>query len=243
MHSGSVAMQIRGRISSSPASSERPEGYVTLYPSRSVPGYMVESTICGETMKVFTYGRCPNCQETQVQDTQHVLENHTKTMSQQACKYRHHPNQSLAAHTGSATGSDHSLDAPVVCNVSSILHDCVGQIIKGPGVPKQVVPGLSWDALGALRCVSGLYATNTVVQSVSVLQPPMPGKTVNGQKKCVLSLVAQAKQGGAVLLDGDAAKWFSEDVRRAVLSLDKLGLDSAVGDQLADLELAAVGVC
>eukprot|EP00965_Chrysotila_dentata_P256947 6212727-Pleurochrysis_carterae.AAC.1 len=29
------------------------------------------------------------------------------------------PTQSLVAHTGSATGSDHSLDALVVCKVSS----------------------------------------------------------------------------------------------------------------------------
>eukprot|EP00965_Chrysotila_dentata_P099822 3298455-Pleurochrysis_carterae.AAC.8 len=72
--------------------------------------------------------------------------------------------------------------------------------------------------------------------------PPMPGRTVNGQIVCILSLVAKAKQGGAVLLKSDAAKWLGEDVRRVVLALDVLGLDAAVGDQLADLELAAVDV-
>eukprot|EP00965_Chrysotila_dentata_P198106 6178587-Pleurochrysis_carterae.AAC.1 len=56
----------------------------------------------------------------------------------QTCQYRHSLNQSLVAHTVSATGSDHSLDAAVA---------------------------------GALRDVSSLYATNTAVQSVAVLQP------------------------------------------------------------------------
>eukprot|EP00965_Chrysotila_dentata_P259621 6213617-Pleurochrysis_carterae.AAC.1 len=52
----------------------------------------------------------------------------------QTCQYRHSPNQSLVAHTGSASGSDHSLDAPapVVWKVSSNVHDHVGRI-KGPG--------------------------------------------------------------------------------------------------------------
>eukprot|EP00965_Chrysotila_dentata_P042363 1405301-Pleurochrysis_carterae.AAC.2 len=59
---------------------------------------------------------------------------------------------------------------------------------------------------------------------------------------CILSLVAKAKQGGAVILESDAAKWLSEDVRRVVLAFDVLGPDGAVGDQLADLELAAVDV-
>eukprot|EP00965_Chrysotila_dentata_P147556 4871454-Pleurochrysis_carterae.AAC.3 len=66
------------------------------------------------------------------------------------CPYRPSPNQSLMAHTGSATGSDYSLDAPVVCKFSSNVHNHVGQI-KGPGVRKQTVPGLSWDMSGALR--------------------------------------------------------------------------------------------
>eukprot|EP00965_Chrysotila_dentata_P188857 6172988-Pleurochrysis_carterae.AAC.1 len=38
---------------------------------------------------------------------------------------------------------------------------------------------------------------------------------------------AKAKQDGAVLLESDAAKWLSEDVRRVVLALDVLGLDGA----------------
>eukprot|EP00965_Chrysotila_dentata_P261076 6214130-Pleurochrysis_carterae.AAC.1 len=102
------------------------------------------------------------------------------------------------AHIGSATGSDHSLDAPVVCKVSSNGHDHVDQI-KGSEVRNQVVSGLSWDSLGALRCVASFYATKTAVQSIAVLQPPMPPeRTVNGQKICVLSLVAKAKQGGVV---------------------------------------------
>eukprot|EP00965_Chrysotila_dentata_P087884 2901994-Pleurochrysis_carterae.AAC.4 len=84
------------------------------------------------------------------------------------CQYGHSSNQSLAVHTGSATGSDHSLDAPVVYKVSSNVHDHVGQI-KGPGVRNQVVSELSWDASGALSCVASLYATNTTVQSVAVL--------------------------------------------------------------------------
>eukprot|EP00965_Chrysotila_dentata_P255407 6212213-Pleurochrysis_carterae.AAC.1 len=150
-------------------------------------------------------------------------------------------NQSLAAHTGSATGSDHSLDAPVVCKVLSNVHDRVGQI-EGQWVQKQVVPGLAWDASGALRCVASLSAINTAVQSVADLQPPMPGRTVNGQKLCILSLVAKAKQVGAVLLESDAVKWLSEDVCRVVLALGILGLDNDVGNQLADLELAAVDV-
>eukprot|EP00965_Chrysotila_dentata_P179557 5928854-Pleurochrysis_carterae.AAC.5 len=41
---------------------------------------------------------------------------------------KHSLNQSLVAHTGSATGFNHSLDAPVVCTVSSNVHDNVGQI-------------------------------------------------------------------------------------------------------------------
>eukprot|EP00965_Chrysotila_dentata_P032552 1084453-Pleurochrysis_carterae.AAC.1 len=87
-----------------------------------------------------------------------------------------------------------------------------------------------------------MVATNTAVQRVAVLQPPMPGRTVNGQKMCILSLVAKAKQGGAMLLESDAAKWLGEEVRRVDLALDVLGLDGAVGDRLADLELAAVNV-
>eukprot|EP00965_Chrysotila_dentata_P010075 328297-Pleurochrysis_carterae.AAC.1 len=53
--------------------------------------------------------------------------------------------------------------APVLRKDSSNVRDHVGQI-KGPGVRNQVVPGLSWDTLGALRCVANLYATNTAVQ-------------------------------------------------------------------------------
>eukprot|EP00965_Chrysotila_dentata_P133405 4411061-Pleurochrysis_carterae.AAC.2 len=86
----------------------------------------------------------------------------------QTCQYRHSLNQSLVAHTGSATGSNHSLVAPVVFKVSSNVHVRVGQI-KGPGVQNQMVPGLSLDALDALRCVASLYDTNTAVQSVAVL--------------------------------------------------------------------------
>eukprot|EP00965_Chrysotila_dentata_P251019 6209785-Pleurochrysis_carterae.AAC.1 len=64
----------------------------------------------------------------------------------QTCQYRHSLNQSRVAHTGFATGgSDHSLDAPVVCKFSSNVHDHVGQI-KDPGVQNQV----SQDCLGIL---------------------------------------------------------------------------------------------
>eukprot|EP00965_Chrysotila_dentata_P122101 4036948-Pleurochrysis_carterae.AAC.1 len=58
----------------------------------------------------------------------------------QTCQYRHNPNHALVAHTGSATGSDHSLDAPAVCKVLSNFRDHVSQI-KGPGVRNEVVPG------------------------------------------------------------------------------------------------------
>eukprot|EP00965_Chrysotila_dentata_P147901 4882524-Pleurochrysis_carterae.AAC.1 len=81
----------------------------------------------------------------------------------------HSLNQSLVAHTGSATGSDHCLHAPVVCKVPSNVYNHAGQI-KGPGVRNHVVPGLSWDTSDKLRCVASLYATNTAVQSVAVLQ-------------------------------------------------------------------------
>eukprot|EP00965_Chrysotila_dentata_P238968 6202825-Pleurochrysis_carterae.AAC.1 len=46
-------------------------------------------------------------------------------------------NQSLVAHTGSATGSDHRLDVPGVCKVSSNVRDEVGKI-TGPGVRNEV---------------------------------------------------------------------------------------------------------
>eukprot|EP00965_Chrysotila_dentata_P162500 5366263-Pleurochrysis_carterae.AAC.1 len=46
----------------------------------------------------------------------------------QTCQYRQSPNQSLVAHTGAAIGSDHILEAPVVCKMSSNVHDHAGQI-------------------------------------------------------------------------------------------------------------------
>eukprot|EP00965_Chrysotila_dentata_P025609 850928-Pleurochrysis_carterae.AAC.1 len=60
----------------------------------------------------------------------------------QACPYGDSPHQSLVAHTGSATGSDRSLHASVVCKVAPNVQGHVGQI-KGPGVRNQDVPGLS----------------------------------------------------------------------------------------------------
>eukprot|EP00965_Chrysotila_dentata_P131390 4343777-Pleurochrysis_carterae.AAC.1 len=45
-------------------------------------------------------------------------------------------------------------------------------------------------------------------------------------------------QRSAVLLKSNTAKWLGEDV----LALDILGLDGSVGNQLANLELAAVDV-
>eukprot|EP00965_Chrysotila_dentata_P252742 6210848-Pleurochrysis_carterae.AAC.1 len=92
--------------------------------------------------------------------------------------YGRYPNgqetQSLLAHTGSATGSDNSLDAPVMYKVSSNVHDYVGQI-KGPGVRNQVVPRLSRGCIRCTQkchsgCVARLYATNTARPSVAVLQ-------------------------------------------------------------------------
>eukprot|EP00965_Chrysotila_dentata_P230602 6197862-Pleurochrysis_carterae.AAC.1 len=101
----------------------------------------------------------------------------TRTVSQ-TCLYGHSPNQSLVAHAGSAT-------------VSSNVNDHVGQIKR---------PEFEQDCLGMgqvhsrchLECVATLFETNTAVQSVAVLQPPMlPGRwTVNGQKVCILSVVA-----------------------------------------------------
>eukprot|EP00965_Chrysotila_dentata_P243329 6205357-Pleurochrysis_carterae.AAC.1 len=135
----------------------------------------------------------------------------------QTCQYRHSPNLLLVAHTGSARGSDHSLDAPVVCKVLSM---CMTMLVKSRVRGSEIK--LSQGCLG-------------------MLQPPMPGRTVNAQKVCItLSLVAKATQGGAVLLESEAATWFSEDVRRVALALDVLRLDGAVGDLLADLKLAAV---
>eukprot|EP00965_Chrysotila_dentata_P259685 6213639-Pleurochrysis_carterae.AAC.5 len=63
------------------------------------------------------------------------------------------------------------------------VHDHVGQI-KGPGIRNQVVPGLSSDASGALRCIASSYATNTAVQSVAVLQvqPCVDGEVLSSSK-------------------------------------------------------------
>eukprot|EP00965_Chrysotila_dentata_P075627 2497611-Pleurochrysis_carterae.AAC.3 len=49
---------------------------------------------------------------------------------------------------------------------------CITMLVRSrrSGVRNEVVPGLFWDALGALRCVASLYATNTAVQSAAVLQ-------------------------------------------------------------------------
>eukprot|EP00965_Chrysotila_dentata_P195424 6176980-Pleurochrysis_carterae.AAC.6 len=81
--------------------------------------------------------------------------------------YGHSPNQSFVAYNGSATGSDHSLDAPIMCKAFSNAHDHVGQI-NDPGVRNQVVPGLSWDAQGTLGgshsgCIASIYATSTAM--------------------------------------------------------------------------------
>eukprot|EP00965_Chrysotila_dentata_P256219 6212477-Pleurochrysis_carterae.AAC.1 len=70
-------------------------------------------------VEVLPYGRYPNGQEAQEQGTA----------------------KSSVAHTGSATGSNHSLDEQVACRFSSNVHDHIGQI-KGPGVRNEVVPGL-----------------------------------------------------------------------------------------------------
>eukprot|EP00965_Chrysotila_dentata_P129063 4266514-Pleurochrysis_carterae.AAC.1 len=61
----------------------------------------------------------------------------------QTCQYRHSLDQPLVAHTGSATSSHHSLDAPVACKVSPNVQDRVGQI-KGLGSEMK----LSQDCLG-----------------------------------------------------------------------------------------------
>eukprot|EP00965_Chrysotila_dentata_P023094 765641-Pleurochrysis_carterae.AAC.1 len=88
------------------------------------------------------------------------------------CLYGHSPNQSLVAHVGSATDSDHNLYAAVVCKVLSNVYDH-GQI-KGP-VPKSSRP---MNVLGCVRCtqkcylgcVASLYATNTDLQCVGSVQ-------------------------------------------------------------------------
>eukprot|EP00965_Chrysotila_dentata_P048241 1600219-Pleurochrysis_carterae.AAC.1 len=98
----------------------------------------------------------------------------------QRCQYMHSPYQSLVAATGSSTGSDHSLDVPVVCRVSSNVHDHVGQT-KSPGSKIK----LSQDRF-------------------RMLQLPMPGRTVNGLKTCIVRLDTKAKQGGA--MESNAAK-------------------------------------
>eukprot|EP00965_Chrysotila_dentata_P127442 4214398-Pleurochrysis_carterae.AAC.1 len=77
----------------------------------------------------------------------------------QTCLSRHSPNQLLAAYTWSATGSEHSLDAPVACKVSSDgnAHDRVGQI-EAPGVQDHVVPGLSYRVVGDVDCAGVVHA-------------------------------------------------------------------------------------
>eukprot|EP00965_Chrysotila_dentata_P240718 6203872-Pleurochrysis_carterae.AAC.2 len=66
----------------------------------------------------------------------------------QTCQYRHSPNQSLVAHTGSATGSDHCPRTVLGCT------RCTQRCRSG--------------------CVASMYATNTAVQSVAVLQDMLP---------------------------------------------------------------------
>eukprot|EP00965_Chrysotila_dentata_P246977 6207467-Pleurochrysis_carterae.AAC.2 len=107
-------------------------------------------------------------------------------------------------------------------------------VIKGPGIQNQVVPGLSWYASGALGCVASFMPPTLLFKVLLAYSPPCP--------EGVGYPVAKAKQGGGVLLKSNATKWFSEGVRRVVLALDVLGLDGAVGNQLTDLELAAVDV-
>eukprot|EP00965_Chrysotila_dentata_P220920 6192078-Pleurochrysis_carterae.AAC.1 len=146
--------------------------------------------------------------------------------------WRHSPgNQPLVAHTGSATGLDHSLHAPVVCKVLSNVHGHVGQI-KG---------SLRGSIQGVWR---GCMPPTLLFEVLLSYSPPsMPGKTVNGQKGCILSLAAKAKQGSAVLLGDDAARWLREDARRVTLALGVLGLYGAVGDQLLDLEVVGEVDC
>eukprot|EP00965_Chrysotila_dentata_P202570 6181194-Pleurochrysis_carterae.AAC.1 len=97
---------------------------------------------------------------------------------------------------------------------------------RARGVRNQVVPRLAWDASGALRCVATLYAINAAVQSLAILQHPCPEE----------HLVAKTRQGGAVLLESDAAKWLSKEVRLPMLSslLTYLGLivPSAINSQI-----------
>eukprot|EP00965_Chrysotila_dentata_P172731 5700294-Pleurochrysis_carterae.AAC.1 len=83
---------------------------------------------------------------------QQVSENHTKTVAQ-TCLYGHSPNQSLLAHAGCATGSDHNLHASVVCK---FCHTCMKVLVSkksgGPNAsrPSRVAPGLSGRS-GALK--------------------------------------------------------------------------------------------
>eukprot|EP00965_Chrysotila_dentata_P229520 6197236-Pleurochrysis_carterae.AAC.1 len=80
-----------------------------------------------------------------------IIKHFNWVISHSSCYGRHSPNQSLVAYTGSATGSDHSLDAPVVFEASSSVHSDHVVQSKGPEVRNQVVPGLFFDASGALR--------------------------------------------------------------------------------------------
>eukprot|EP00965_Chrysotila_dentata_P242076 6204672-Pleurochrysis_carterae.AAC.4 len=110
--------------------------------------------------------------------------------------------------------------------------------------PKSVTCG-SYRVCYRLRSQSG--CTSCVQKSSNVHDNVGQVKRPGVQIQVVPELpwnasVAKAKQDGMVLLESHAAKWLSEDVCHVVLALDILGLDGAVGDQFADLELAAVDV-
>eukprot|EP00965_Chrysotila_dentata_P216243 6189260-Pleurochrysis_carterae.AAC.6 len=104
------------------------------------------------------------------------------------------PKSVTCGSTGSATDSDHNLDAPNVCTLLPNVRHHVGQI-KGTG----------------------------------------------SEIKLFLDCLAM-RQRSSVLRATHPSGWLGEDVHCVVLALNVLGLDGAVGDQLADLELAAVDV-
>eukprot|EP00965_Chrysotila_dentata_P152468 5038911-Pleurochrysis_carterae.AAC.3 len=121
-------------------------------------------------------------------------------------------------------------------NLNALSWECADQLSGSMG------RSLVSQARGAgIETQHHQKATNTCC-CPTVLQPPKPGRTVNGQQVSGFRSAAKAKKGCAVLLKSNAGEWLGEDVRRVVLALDVLRLDSAISDQLADLELAAVDV-
>eukprot|EP00965_Chrysotila_dentata_P236379 6201280-Pleurochrysis_carterae.AAC.1 len=88
-------------------------------------------------------------------------------------------------------------------------------IYQGSGGPKSSRPRTVLEFvrctqrrnLARATCVATLCVTNTAVQSVADLAPNAWKDSERVEKMCIFSLFAKAKQGGAVFLKSDAAKW------------------------------------